>query len=46
MSHAAMPAAERAARGITPGLLRLSVGLEAAPDLLADLGQALAVAGG
>ena len=41
MSHAAMPAPERAARGITDGLVRLSVGLEAAQDLIADLGQAL-----
>ncbi len=41
MSHAAMPARERAARGITDGLVRLSVGLEAAEDLIADLAQAL-----
>lgn len=41
MSHAAMPEAERLARGITPGLLRLSVGLEAFEDLRADLDQAL-----
>ena len=37
MSHAAMPRAERERRGITDGLVRLSVGLEAAEDLLADL---------
>lgn len=42
MSHAAMPAAEREARGITAGLVRLSVGLEAEADLVADLEQALA----
>ena len=36
MSHAAMPKAERLARGITDGLLRLSVGLEAPEDLIAD----------
>ncbi len=41
MSHAAMPAGERAARGITDGLLRLSVGLEDVADLQADLRQAL-----
>lgn len=41
MSHAAMPEAERKARGITDGLLRLSVGLEAAEDLLGDLEQAV-----
>jgi cystathionine beta-lyase len=44
MSHAAMPAAEREARGISAGLVRLSVGLEAVADLLADLEQALAAA--
>jgi cystathionine beta-lyase len=42
MSHAAMPAAEREARGISAGLVRLSVGLEAVADLRADLEQALA----
>ncbi|ULO06012.1 PLP-dependent transferase [Paenibacillus sp. 19GGS1-52] len=41
MSHAAMGAEVRAARGITDGLLRFSVGLEAIEDLLADLEQAL-----
>ncbi len=41
MSHAAMPAEERHARGITDGLVRLSVGLESAEDLIADLDQAL-----
>ncbi|MGE5703361.1 MAG: aminotransferase class I/II-fold pyridoxal phosphate-dependent enzyme [Clostridia bacterium] len=42
MSHASMPAEERAARGITDGLIRLSVGLEDVNDLKADLAQALA----
>ncbi len=37
MSHAAMPRPERLARGITDGLVRLSVGLEAFEDLTADL---------
>jgi cystathionine beta-lyase len=41
MSHAAMPPAERAARGITDGLVRLSVGLEDPRDLCEDLGQAM-----
>jgi cystathionine beta-lyase len=41
MSHAAMPSEERQARGITDGLVRLSVGLESAEDLMADLDQAL-----
>ncbi len=37
MSHAAMPPAERAARGVTEDLVRLSVGLEDVADLLEDL---------
>lgn len=41
MSHAAMPKGERDKRGITDGLLRLSVGLEHLDDLLADIKQAL-----
>lgn len=41
MSHAAMPRPERLARGITDGLVRLSVGLETAEDLIADLDSAL-----
>lgn len=41
MSHAAMPSVERYKRGITDGLLRLSVGLEDANDLLNDLKDAL-----
>lgn len=41
MSHAAMPREERYARGITDGLLRLSVGLEDADDLIADLAAGL-----
>jgi cystathionine gamma-synthase len=42
MTHAAMTAEARANAGISEGLLRLSVGIEAAEDLLADLSQALA----
>ncbi len=41
MSHAAMPRDERLARGITDGLVRLSVGLESAEDLIADMEAAL-----
>jgi cystathionine beta-lyase len=41
MSHAAMPPEERAARGISDALVRLSVGLEDAVDLIEDLRQAL-----
>ena len=40
MSHAAMPLEERLKRGITDGLLRLSVGLENSADLIADFEQA------
>jgi cystathionine gamma-synthase len=39
MTHAAMDPAARAAAGLTDGLLRLSIGIEAATDLLADLEQ-------
>jgi len=44
MSHAAVPKEEREKRGITDGLLRLSVGLEHVDDLIADFDQALAAA--
>jgi O-succinylhomoserine sulfhydrylase len=40
-THQRLPAAQKAALGITDGLVRLSVGLEDAADLLADLRQAL-----
>jgi len=43
MSHAAMPKDERLRRGITDGLLRLSVGLEDVNDLIADVEQALSL---
>lgn len=41
MSHAAVPAEERARKGITDTLVRLSVGLEEPEDLIADLEQAM-----
>ena len=41
MSHAAMEPDARQAAGISDGLLRLSIGLEATEDLVADLLQAL-----
>ncbi|MEK4179893.1 cystathionine beta-lyase [Aeribacillus sp. FSL K6-1121] len=41
MSHAAMPKEERIKRGITDGLLRLSVGLENFEDLKNDLESGL-----
>jgi cystathionine gamma-synthase len=41
MTHAAMSAQDQARAGLVPGLLRLSVGLEAAEDLGADILKAL-----
>jgi len=41
-SHRAVPREQRLAIGITDGLVRLSVGVEAAEDLIQDLDQALA----
>ena len=45
MTHAAMEPAARCEAGITAGLLRLSVGIEAPADLLADLREGLDRAG-
>ena len=42
MTHAAMSPEARAAAGISDGLIRLSVGIEHADDLVADLQAALA----
>jgi cystathionine beta-lyase/cystathionine gamma-synthase len=42
MTHASVPAERREAMGVTEGLVRLSVGIEDADDLIADLEQALA----
>jgi cystathionine gamma-synthase len=44
MTHASMDEAARATAGIEESLLRLSVGIEHADDLVADLGAALDVA--
>jgi cystathionine beta-lyase/cystathionine gamma-synthase len=41
MTHASVPEERRLAMGVTPGLVRLSVGIEDEADLLADLEQAL-----
>jgi methionine-gamma-lyase len=41
MTHAAYSPEERAAHGISDGLVRMSVGLETTEDILADLDQAL-----
>ena len=40
-THASLTPDEQAATGVTPGLIRLSVGLEETVDLLADVEQAL-----
>ncbi|MBX3095271.1 MAG: PLP-dependent transferase [Fimbriimonadaceae bacterium] len=44
MSHATMNESQRLERGILPTLLRLSVGIEDAEDLIEDIGQAIASA--
>jgi len=41
MTHSTYTPEERAAHGISEGLVRISVGLEDIDDLLADIGQAL-----
>lgn len=43
-THQRLPQEQKDKLGITPGLIRLSVGLEDAEDLIADLRQALAQA--
>ena len=44
MTHAEVPIEERRARGLSDGLVRLSVGIEDVDDIIADLGQALDLA--
>jgi cystathionine gamma-lyase len=41
MTHAAIPREQREARGVTDGLMRLSVGIEDKEDLIADLDWAI-----
>ncbi|KAI3915233.1 hypothetical protein MKX01_035492 [Papaver californicum] len=41
MSHSAIPAADRAARGLTENLIRISVGFEDVNDLIDDLDYAI-----
>jgi len=45
-SHAMISAEHRQKRGVTDQLIRLSVGIENADDLIADLEQALTVVAG
>jgi cystathionine beta-lyase/cystathionine gamma-synthase len=42
MTHGSIPEAERNRLGVTPDLVRISVGIEDVEDLKADLDQALA----
>jgi cystathionine beta-lyase/cystathionine gamma-synthase len=44
MTHAEVPPEDRRARGLSDGLVRLSVGIEDVDDIIADLDQALATA--
>ena len=41
MTHASIPREERIKNGLTDGLIRLSVGIEDADDLIEDLKQAI-----
>jgi len=41
MTHASVPKKEREASGVTDGLIRISVGIEDADDIIADLDNAL-----
>ncbi|MCC7281311.1 MAG: PLP-dependent transferase [Acetobacteraceae bacterium] len=45
-THSQLSPEEQAATGVTPGYVRLSIGIEHISDILADLGQALEAAGG
>jgi cystathionine gamma-lyase len=45
MTHASIPRAEREKVGIVDGLVRLSVGIEDAEDLVADLDRGLSKVG-
>ena len=41
MTHASIPREDRLKNGLTDSLIRLSVGIEDAEDLIADLAQAI-----
>jgi methionine-gamma-lyase len=41
MTHADVPADRLARMGVTPSMLRLSVGIEHPEDVIADIAQAL-----
>ena len=44
-THSQLSAEEQAASGVTPGYVRLSIGIEHIDDIIAELDQALAAAG-
>ena len=44
MTHASVPPETRAALGIDDGFIRVSVGIESADDLIADLERGFAAA--
>lgn len=44
MTHASIPEPERSRLGVTPGLVRISVGIEDVEDLVADIERALQAA--
>jgi O-acetylhomoserine (thiol)-lyase len=44
-THSQLTESEQAATGVTPGYVRLSIGIEHIDDIIADLGQALGAAG-
>jgi O-acetylhomoserine (thiol)-lyase len=45
-THSQLSVEEQAASGVTPGYVRLSIGIEHIDDIIADLDQALAASGG
>jgi O-acetylhomoserine (thiol)-lyase len=45
-THSQLTPDEQAASAVTPGLIRLSVGLESIDDIIADLDQGFAAAAG
>jgi cystathionine beta-lyase/cystathionine gamma-synthase len=46
MTHASIPREERIKNGLSDTLIRLSVGIEDADDLIADLDQAISLTAG
>ena len=40
-THSQLPADQQRAAGVTPGYVRLSIGIEHADDIIADISQAL-----